>query len=327
MKLLDYSPLITLLKQHEMPRLAAAIDAIVSSGLDIERYGDIPRWQQAVESLPELDIHSVDLVSDRVSVNIKANIDNSLVQQSTLRSALMALHPWRKGPFSLAGVVIDTEWRSDFKWQRLLKKIAPLAGKRVLDVGCGSGYHCWRMAGEGADLVIGIDPTPLFVMQYWALQTYLQQPNVWVLPTRMESLPDKLGSFDSVFSMGVLYHRRSPFDHLQELRDALVDGGQLILETLVIDGSEGQVLVPEGRYSKMSNVWFIPSVATLCQWLRKMKFSDINVIDVSTTTAEEQRRTEWMTFHSLTDFLDPNDMTKTAEGYPAPQRAIVVATV
>ena len=164
-------------------------------------------------------------------------------------------------------------------------------------------------------------------MQYSASQECLQPPTVCVLPTRMESVPATLGSFDSVFSTGVLYHRRSPFDHLQELRDALVDGGQLILETLVIDGSEGQVLVPEGRYSKMGNVWFIPSVATLCQWLRKMKFSDIQVVDVSTTTAEEQRRTEWMTFHSLTDFLDPDDMTKTAEGYPAPQRAIVVATV
>ena len=327
MKLLDYSPLKKLLNQHEMPRLAAAIDAIVSSGLDVERYGDIPRWRQAVATLPDLTINSVDLASDMVSVSVDPNDDNIIAQQSVLRSTLMALHPWRKGPFSLAGVVIDTEWRSDFKWQRLIKKIVPLAGKRVLDVGCGSGYHCWRMAGEGADLVIGIDPTPLFVMQYWALQKYLQQPKVWVLPTRMESLPAKLGSFDSVFSMGVMYHRRSPFDHLQELRDALVDGGQLILETLVIDGSEGQVLVPEGRYSKMGNVWFIPSVATLCQWLRKMKFSDIQVVDVSTTTAEEQRRTEWMTFHSLTDFLDPDDMTKTAEGYPAPQRAVVVATV
>ena len=327
MKLLDYSPLKKLLNQHEMPRLAAAIDAIVSSGLDVERYGDIPRWRQAVATLPDLTINSVDLASDMVSVSVDPNDDNIIAQQSVLRSTLMALHPWRKGPFSLAGVVIDTEWRSDFKWQRLIKKIVPLAGKRVLDVGCGSGYHCWRMAGEGADLVIGIDPTPLFVMQYWALQKYLQQPKVWVLPTRMESLPAKLGSFDSVFSMGVMYHRRSPFDHLQELRDALVDGGQLILETLVIDGLEGQVLVPEGRYSKMGNVWFIPSVATLCQWLRKMKFSDIQVVDVSTTTAEEQRRTEWMTFHSLTDFLDPDDMTKTAEGYPAPQRAVVVATV
>ena len=324
---LDYSPLKKLLNQHEMPRLAAVIDAIVSSGLDVERYGDIPRWQQAVAILPDLKINSVDLVSDMVSVSVDLNDDSIIVQQSALRSSLMALHSWRKGPFSLAGVVIDTEWRSDFKWQRLIKKIVPLAGKRVLDVGCGSGYHCWRMAGEGADLVIGIDPTPLFVMQYWALQKYLQQPKVWVLPTRMESLPAKLGSFDSVFSMGVMYHRRSPFDHIHELREALVDGGQLILETLVIDGSEGQVLVPEGRYSKMGNVWFIPSVATLCQWLRKMKFSDIQVVDVSTTTAEEQRRTEWMTFHSLTDFLDPDDMTKTVEGYPAPQRAVVVATV
>ena len=327
MKLLDYSPLIPLLEQHAMPRLAEAIDDLVSNGLDVERYGDIPRWQQAIASLPSLDIHSVDLANDIVSVNVEPDEDQILAQQRDLRSTLMALHPWRKGPFSLAGIVIDTEWRSDFKWQRLIKKIAPLAGKRVLDVGCGSGYHCWRMAGEGADLVVGIDPTPLFVMQYWALQKYIQQHNVWVLPTRMEFLPTKLSSFDSVFSMGVLYHRRSPFDHLQELRDALVDGGQLILETLVIDGPEGQVLVPEARYSKMGNVWFIPSVATLCQWLKKMKFTDIHVVDVSITTTEEQRRTEWMTFHSLTDFLDPSDITKTAEGYPAPQRAIVVATV
>ena len=185
MKLLDYSPLKNLLNQHEMPRLAAAIDAIVSSGLDVERYGDISRWQQAVATLPDLKINSVDLASDRVSVSVDLNDDNIIAQQSALRSTLMALHPWRKGPFSLAGVVIDTEWRSDFKWKRLIKKIVPLTGKRVLDVGCGSGYHCWRMAGEGADLVIGIDPTPLFVMQYWALQKYLQQPNVWVLPTQI----------------------------------------------------------------------------------------------------------------------------------------------
>jgi tRNA (mo5U34)-methyltransferase len=239
----------------------------------------------------------------------------------------MGVYPWRKGPFDIAGIHIDTEWRSDLKWDRLKDKIQSLEGKRVLDVGCGSGYHCWRMVGAGAELVVGIDPTPLFIMQYWALQKYLQNPKAWVVPLRMESMPAALKAFDTVFSMGILYHRRSPFDHLQELRDALAVNGQLVLETLVIDGKDGEVLVPQERYSKMGNVWFIPSVPTLCSWLKKLKFKNIEVIDVSTTSVEEQRSTDWMTFHSLSDFLDPNDMTKTVEAYPAPRRAIVVATV
>ena len=124
---------------------------------------------------------------------------------------LAGLHPWRKGPFELFGVHIDTEWRSDWKWDRLVHAIDDLAGHRVLDVGCGSGYHCWRMLGAGAAEVIGIDPTPLFVVQYWALQKYLQRDEVWVLPAGIEQLPPKLRAFDTVFSMGVLYHRRSPW--------------------------------------------------------------------------------------------------------------------
>lgn len=186
-------------------------------------------------------------------------------------------------------------------------------------------YHCWRMVGTGAELVLGIDPTPLFVFQYWAVQKYLQDPRVWVVPQRLGELPAQLNAFDSVFSMGILYHRRSPLDHLLELREALRPGGQLVLETLVIEGGEGDALVPEGRYSKLGNVWFIPSCATLCAWLRKMKFESIEVVDVTETTSEEQRTTDWMKFQSLSDFLDPQDTSKTIEGYPAPCRAIVVA--
>ena len=195
----------------------------------------------------------------------------------------------------------------------------------MLDVGCGSGYHCWRMLGEGAAEVIGIDPSPLFVVQFWALQKYLRQNNVWVLPLAMEQIPSKLHAFDTVFSMGVLYHRRSPFDHLQELRDCLRPGGQLVLETLVIEGGPGNVLVPEDRYARMGNVWFLPSCDTLLGWLAKAGLAEPTLIDVTVTTTQEQRATEWMTFHSLADFLDPQDPGKTVEGYPAPRRAIVTA--
>ena len=125
--------------------------------------------------------------------------------------------------------------------------------------------------------------------------------------------------------MGVLYHRKSPFDHLLELKETLKPGGQLILETLVIEGKVGEVLVPEGRYSKMGNVWFIPAPATLETWLKKTGFINITCIDISQTSTAEQRSTEWMRFQSLQDFLDPLDQNKTIEGYPAPKRAIFLA--
>ena len=306
-----------------MDAWAQLLPAQVSRGLSPTRYGDLPRWLQVLADLPDLVPDRFALDSVRVGANTEADIDSGAVE--SLRQTLLGLHPWRKGPFELFGVHIDTEWRSDWKWDRLAGSIDDLAGRRVLDVGCGSGYHCWRMLGAGAAEVIGIDPTPLFVVQYWALQKYLQRDEVWVLPVGIEQLPAKLQVFDTAFSMGVLYHRRSPMDHLLELRDCLRPGGQLVLETLVIEGGPGDTLVPEGRYARMGNVWFLPSCDTLLGWLRKLGFRDVQLVDVTTTSTKEQRSTQWMHFQSLADFLDPADSSRSIEGYPAPRRAIVTA--
>jgi tRNA (mo5U34)-methyltransferase len=192
-------------------------------------------------------------------------------------------------------------------------------------VGCGNGYYALRMAGAGAERVIGIDPTPVFVMQFQAFHRYLPDVSVDVLPLALEDLPKRLEAFDSVFSMGVLYHRRSPLDHILALRDCLRPGGELVLETLIIEGDEHAVLLPEGRYAKMRNTWFIPSVAMLEIWLRRCGFRSIRVADVNQTRVEEQRSTDWMHFESLSDFLDPKDPGKTVEGYPAPRRAVLIA--
>jgi tRNA (mo5U34)-methyltransferase len=278
-----------------------------------------------LEELPALQADQVQLDTARVGASSTIPADAATTFQ--LRESLQGLHPWRKGPYELFGVHIDTEWRSDWKWDRLQHKIDSPKGRRILDVGCGSGYHCWRMLGDGAAQVIGIDPTPLFVVQFWALQKYLQRDNIWVLPLGIEHVPPKLQAFDTVFSMGVLYHRRSPMDHLQELKDCLRPGGQLVLETLVIEGELGDTLLPEGRYARMGNVWFLPSCDTLLSWLRKLGFVDPELVDVTVTSTEEQRSTDWMKFHSLADFLDPGDSSKSIEGYPAPRRAIVTARV
>lgn len=322
--MIDYGPLIERWQQDALlAPWAERLHTQIASGLAVERYGDLPRWLEALAALPDITATTRRLNSARVGADRHPELDEA--QTSALRDTLQRLHPWRKGPFDLFGVHIDTEWRSDWKWDRLQHGLDELNGRRVLDVGCGSGYHCWRMAGAGAREVIGIDPTPLFVVQYWALQKYLQHPGVWVLPLGIQHVPAKLQAFDSVFSMGVLYHRRSPMDHLQELRDCLRPGGQLVLETLVINGPPGATLVPEGRYARMGNVWFLPSPDTLMCWLRKLKFRDVALVDVSTTRVEEQRQTEWMRFQSLAYFLDPEDATRTIEGYPAPMRAVVTA--
>ena len=320
---MDYQPLIDRWTGGELDRWAQQLQQQVASGLSQQRYGDLPRWLAALQALPELQPDAIHLNTARVGASTGEPLPTAIAAQ--LHSALRQLHPWRKGPFELFGVHIDTEWRSDWKWERLHTAIDPLQGRRVLDVGCGSGYHCWRMLGDGAAEVIGIDPTPLFVVQFWALQRYLQQDNIWVLPLPMEQVPPQLQAFDTVFSMGVLYHRRSPLDHLQELKHCLRPGGQLVLETLVIEGALGETLLPEGRYARMGNVWFLPSAETLLSWLRKLGFVDTQLVDVCVTTTQEQRSTDWMTFHSLANFLDPDDAGKTIEGYPAPRRAIVTA--
>ena len=321
--MIDYQPLIERWQDGELAAWSEQLPAQIKAGLSRQRYGDLARWLQALAALPDLQVDHVELTGASVGAN--SDQQPTAGQLAQLETALRGLHPWRKGPFELFGLHIDTEWRSDWKWQRLHKAIAPLTGRRVLDVGCGSGYHCWRMLGDGAAEVIGIDPTPLFVVQFWALQKYLQQRNIWVLPAGIEQVPAKLKAFDTVFSMGVLYHRRSPMDHLMELRDCLRPGGELVLETLVIEGGPGATLVPAGRYARMGNVWFLPSTDTLLGWLAKVGFDNPAVVDVTVTSTEEQRSTDWMTFHSLKDFLDPNDPSKSIEGYPAPTRAIVTA--
>ena len=320
---MDYAQLLQRWQGGDLDRWVQLLPAQLEQGLSHQRYGDLARWLQALADLPDIPVERIDLNTSRVGACSAITPSDSTLQ--TLREALIGLHPWRKGPYELFGQLIDTEWRSDWKWDRLAPGLDNLQDRRVLDVGCGSGYHCWRMRGAGAAEVIGIDPTPLFVVQFWALQKYLQQSAVWVLPAGIEQVPAQLHAFDTVFSMGVLYHRRSPIDHLQELRDCLRPGGQLVLETLVIEGAAGQVLVPEGRYARMGNVWFLPSCDTLLGWLRKLGLRDAKVIDVGYTSTEEQRATDWMRFHSLANFLDPDDTSKTIEGSPAPRRAVITA--
>jgi tRNA (mo5U34)-methyltransferase len=269
-------------------------------------HGDLPEWRKIIEALP------VDLES-------AADVERA-------RALLLQLAPWRKGPFHMRGIDVDAEWRSDLKWDRLKNEISLLNGRNVLDVGSGNGYYAFRMIDAGAATVIGIDPTILFVCQFLAIRKLTGTTKAHVLPLRLEELPPASRAFDTTFSMGVLYHRRRPLQHLQELFGTLRPGGELVLETLILPGNHCEVLEPPDRYARMRNVWHLPTVVALQGWLEDAGFVDLRLVNVTPTTTEEQRTTEWMPYESLAEALDPDDPALTVEGLPAPVRAIVLAT-
>ena len=302
MTAIDTKALFTQLRSLGLDSWIESVAALIDERLTATSHGDYDRWRKAVDALPFA----------RDAAETKA--------------LLMQLPPWRKGPFDLGGVEIDAEWRSDLKWERLAHAIAPLDGRNVLDVGCGNGFYALRMRDAGAACVIGVDPTLLYVMQFLAVNHFMGDQAVFVLPARLHELPLPARRFDTTFSMGVLYHQRSPVDHLRQLRDTLRHGGQLVLETIFVPGKESYACTPPDRYARMKNVWLLPTIAELTTWLSRSGLRDVRVIDTSVTSTDEQRSTEWMTFESLAEALDPDDPGKTVEGWPAPRRVIVTAT-
>ena len=323
--MLNYDKTYEYLKTSELSSWVDQLKQTTEATFNDKRWGDLPGWRDALDQLPAIEPSQINL--DASTVTIGSPDDGQAADRKKIAQLLKSFFPWRKGPYEIFGTHIDTEWRSDLKWDRFKDVIDPLTDKTVLDVGCGSGYHCWRMKGAGAKTVIGLDPTMLYPVQFQVFQKYIQDPSVSVFPIGIDDMPSDLAAFDAVFSMGLLYHRRAPLDHLLKLRSLLKEGGQLVLETLVIQGDEGEVLSPSGRYAKMPNVWFIPSCPTLGAWLKRAGFKNIQHIDTTTTTSQEQRATDWMESHSLAQFLDPVDPSRTCEGYPAPQRAVFLANI
>jgi len=166
----------------------------------------------------------------------------------------------------------------------------------------------------------------LFVMQWLACRHFSGDIANYVLPLGIEDLPADPVAFDTVFSMGVLYHRKDPAHHLQRVHSLLRKGGTMVLETLVLPEARRQdLLVPQERYARMRNVWAVPGTDRLVDWARSAGFRNIEVVDATRTTIEEQRSTAWMRFESLAESLDPADRDKTLEGHPAPVRALLIA--
>lgn len=320
--LLDFNYLRDFLGQHGLFPMHADIVNACQQKLT-KSHGDVARWQAALAHLPNIEQATLKSTNHAIKLSGECHWD-----KQQLTTALKAFCPWRKGPFQFLDIPITTEWDSLMKWRRVESALqaanTDLHGKNVLDIGCGNGAFMWPMLQSGAKSVTGVDPMWLFYHQFMVFQRYIKNPHLCFLPLGVQDLPLK-NSFDSVLSMGVLYHRKSPLDHLAQLKGLLKKGGELIIETIVLPDNGKTLLTPPNRYAGMRNVWMISSVGVLHDWLMKMDFDIIHSSPLVKTTLDEQRQSEWMDFHSLNQFLHPDNDELTTEGHPAPYRVIIIA--
>ena len=289
------------------------------TALRIERekwmtWKNIKPLREALEKLPQVDTKVT--LTDTLTLSAEEGVDLEEIE-----SVARMMMPWRKGPFDLFGLFIDTEWQSQMKYN-LLRPHFNLEGKRVADIGCNNGYYLFRMQEDNPASLVGFDTSAVYKTQFDFINHFAKTDIKYEL-LGVEHVPFYEEKFDTIFCLGVLYHRSDPVAMLKQLFKGLDSEGEVILDTFMIDGEEEMALCPKGSYSKIPNIYFVPTIPALKNWCLRAGFSEFEVLETSVTSADEQRKTEWIEGQSLEDFLDPNDETKTVEGYPAPKRVYV----
>ncbi len=279
------------------------------------------RYRTPYKHLQKFTACHIDCSTHCVTIGQPDEISSS--EQKEIKGSLKSFMPWRKGPFSVFGIDIDAEWRSERKWQRIIPILPDLKGKIIADIGCNNGYYMFRMAASEPQLVLGLEPSVQHYYSFKALNGMAGLTQLDIDLLGVEHLRYFESCFDVIFLLGIIYHRPSPVDTLRDIYTALQPGGTLILESQAIPGDEPLALFPEKTYAKVPGTYFVPTGSCLCNWMKKAGFEDIDFFHSHPMSSDEQRQTDWMQFESYADFIDIDNPQKTVEGYPAPCRVFL----
>ena len=204
-----------------------------------------------------------------------------------IESLALDLRSWRKGPFFLGDLHIDSEWLSFKKWDLLLPHIKRenlLENAIVGDIGCNNGFYLFAMSLHKPRLLVGFDPSALFFCQFCFINHFLDLPIHYEL-LGVQDLGEYLKSntittssakslnatkslkFDVLFCLGVLYHRSDVFATLKSLANALDFGGVAFVDTLIVEiedilqlnGVDKSIMCALHNNGQLANIEFVLS--------------------------------------------------------------------
>lgn len=283
----------------------------------------IKRYREAVEAVEDIQTQWFDFSGSVVKIGRLGELSTD--QQRRFEATLKTFCPWKKGPFELFGILIDAEWRSHLKWERITPHIQPLTQRKVADIGCHNGYYMFRMADQQPDCVIGFEPYAKHFWNFQLMQNLVRQPHLHFELLGVEHIDYYPQFFDTIFCLGILYHHTDPIGLLRKMRQALAPKGEIIIDCQGIPGEKAIALTPRQRYANAKGIWFLPTQSCLETWMIRAGFTKVRCIFASPLSVEEQRRTTWANIDSLQEFLNPENPQETVEGYPAPWRYYVIA--
>ncbi|EBD1778913.1 tRNA 5-methoxyuridine(34)/uridine 5-oxyacetic acid(34) synthase CmoB [Campylobacter jejuni] len=256
------------------------------------------------------------------SLDDSVNLSTNSQAKDEILTITKELKPWRKGPFKIDDLFIDTEWQSFIKFNILKPFMNEISQKYIADIGCNNGYYMFKMLEFNPAKLIGFDPSIKYRLQFELINALAKTPIKYEL-LGVEDLPNYGLKFDVIFCLGVIYHRSDPIKMLKDLKAGLNKNGVVFLDTMYIEDEREIAFVPNKTYSKIPNIYFVPSISALKNWCERAGFKEFEVLATKKTDENEQRKTEWIDSFSLENFLDPKDKNLTIEGYEAPKRVYV----
>lgn len=262
---------------------------------------------------------------------------NQEFSKEEIENELKNLKIFRKGPFLINGIKINSHWNSFIKWKYLLKVLESLESQmvhfknkslKVLDIGSNNGYYSfllyYHLKQKGFlskfDL---IDPIVDFYQQYLFLKKIFpaeDQKNWNFYSFGWQEIPSLNTKYDLILCMGILYHHKNPMELLDVIYHQLNKKGILILETITIRYSKYPILlIPKNRYIGSKGFWFIPNKMALLNMLQKTNFSKIQFHSERFVLREMEKN------HYLPSLKELVDKNQTIENYPKPYRSFFSA--